>query len=373
MKILVNARFLRENNKEGIGLYSYEILKRMTAQRKDDQFVFCFDRPFDDKFVFSDNVLPIVVRPPARHAALFWWWYHVGIRKAFVKYQADMFFSPDGFTPTSRKVSKVLITIHDLAYKHLPYQISASNRWYYRQFMPRYIKKADRIITVSNSSKEDIITHFPDSHEKITTIYNGVRSSLVPLSTLQKDEIRSRITGGAPYFVSIGALHPRKNVARLIKAYSLFRTETRQRVKLIIIGRRAWYTEEIDQALARTPVRSDIQILDYIKDDQLIEILSAAQALCYVSLFEGFGLPIVEAMKAGVPVVTSDRSSMSEIAQNAACLIDPENIQSISKGLHEVLRVDYAADLIERGLLRAQDFNWDEAAQAHIKILDDLL
>ncbi len=373
MKILVNARFLQDGALEGIGSYSFEILSRLTKLRPDDQFIFAFDRAFNDRFIFSDNVLPLIINPPARHALLFWWWYHIAIPSLYRKYQADLFFTPDGFTATSSVVNRTLITIHDLAYLHFPEQISRSNLWYYRHFMPKYIRKADHIITVSESSRADIVTHFPLASDKITTIYNGTPKTLSPISEEEKARIRADYTHGCPYFISIGALHPRKNIARLIEAFSMLRQRVGEPYKLVVVGRKAWQTNSIESALNRSSVREDVKFLNYVEDEVLQQLLGGAQALCYVSLFEGFGLPILEAMQAGVPVVTSNRSSMKEVAADAACLVDPTSTEDIHRGLVRVLDESYRRNLITRGFHRSRAFDWDQSAQAHHALFDQVM
>ena len=374
MKILVNTRFLLPNALEGIGLYTYEVLSRLVKCRPDDEFIFCFDRPFSDQFVFAGNVTPIVLPPPARHAVLFWWWYHRAIPKAYKRHNADLFFSPDAFTALSHKVSKTLLTVHDLAYLHYPDQISRSNLWYYQTYMPMYLKRADRIIAVSESTKQDIITQFPHLASKVETIYNGARLIFSPLSRAEQDKIRQSYTNGKPFFISIGALHPRKNIARLIKAFTQFKSSSGSDVKLLIIGRKAWKTNHIREAKVASRVAADIIFLDYIQDDLLTKLLASSRALIYISLFEGFGLPIVDAMRSGVPVITSNRSSMKEIGGSAVKLVDPENIENIALAMHAIeTDLSLVKKLISQGFERAQDFSWDQSVASHSALIDDLL
>ncbi|NND07480.1 MAG: glycosyltransferase family 4 protein [Saprospiraceae bacterium] len=374
MRILVNARFLIKGQLEGIGLYSYEILRRMVCNQPEDHFIFCFDRPYDRSFVFADNVTPIIVHPPARHPLLFIWWFEIGIRTAYRQHHADVFFSPDGFLSLSERVQKQVLVIHDLAYIHYPQQVGFVERWYYRYFMPKFIHIADKIITVSQASANDIATHFPHVAGKTNVIYNGGRS----LFTNQENplQVHAEIGFGTDkdYFLVIGAIHPRKNLARTLIAYRHFRDQSKRKTKLLIVGRKAWKTKSLESTYAGHPYKADISFLGFVSNDKLGQLLSGAKGLIFVSLFEGFGLPIIEAMQAGVPVITSNRSAMKEIAGQAAILVDPERTDEIAQAMVTLLESEQIVkSLITKGLARARRFSWDSAALQVSDIIRELV
>jgi glycosyltransferase involved in cell wall biosynthesis len=361
------------NKMEGIGLYSYEILRRIVKSHPEHQFIFCFDRPFDSRFIFSHNVEAVVISPPARHALLFLWWYQVGIPYIYKNKSADLFFSPDGFLSLSSTVQKSLVTIHDLAYLSYPKQISRTNLWYYRYFMPRHIRKANHIITVSQSTKTDLINHFPAAADKSTVVYNGTRDIFKPIVEEKQRKICERYTSGQPYFISIGALHPRKNTARLIRAFTRLREKTAIPVHLLIVGRLAWQTAEIQETFRDSSHKSSIHFLDYVTDHDLTDLLASSLALVYISLFEGFGLPIVEAMRAGIPVIASNQSSMAEIAGEDALLVDPHSVPDIVKGMDSILHSPkLRSTLKKKGLKRATQFDWDKSAAQTFDIMSQL-
>jgi glycosyltransferase involved in cell wall biosynthesis len=363
MRILVNARFLLKDKLEGIGLYSYEILRRLVANHPEDQFIFCFDRPYDDRFIFGDNVEPVVIRPPARHPFLFIWWFQVAIPRLYRQKQADAFFSPDGFLSLSPKVKKSLLVIHDLAFIHYPLQVSPVVLWYYRKFVPRFIEKADHIVTVSEASREDVEKNYPSAMGKISVIYNGVRDYFKPLPQAEQIKTRDLYSGGNPYFIAVGAIHPRKNIERLLNAYQVFRQQNESSTRLIIVGRKAWKTGTVESIYLKHPFKDDILFLGYVADDILANLVGSSAGLLFISLFEGFGLPIVEAMRSEVPVITSNRSSMREVAGAAALLVDPEDIEDIAMGMRSLDQdKDYCQTLIQRGKERASIFDWDVAA-----------
>ncbi len=371
MKILVNTRFLLRDHLEGIGRYSYEILRRWVSDHSTDQFVFCFDRPYDPNFVFGHNVKPLILRPPARHAILFYWWYHYALPKVYQREKADVLFSPDGFIPLSEKVERTLITIHDLAYRHYPDQISKASHWYYQKFMPRYIEKANQIVTVSKSTKQDIELNFPQAAGKVTVVYNGVSEHFRPLTPNERQSVQKQFTGGVPYFIALGAIHPRKNVARLIRAFSDFKARYKTEDQLLIVGRMAWQTDDIKTAAEQSPYQDAIQFLHYVSDEDLPKLVASSTALVYVSLFEGFGLPVLEGMRSGVPVITSNRSSMAEIAGSAAFLVHPELSDEICEAMHKVKSLSPSERnvWIQKGRKRAESFHWEKAAMETFRVL----
>ena len=369
MKVLVNARFLLSQRLEGIGLHTYEILRRITRDHPEDQFIFCFDRPYDEAFVFSANVTPIIVRPPARHPLLFIWWFEVMIPRLYKKYGADLFYSPDGFIPLSKAVSKSVVVIHDLAYLHYPKQINWSERLYYQYFMPKFIARAEQIITVSQSTRDDLISHFPNAAQKTTVIYNGVRKMAT-----NDPEISKLPFEGKQYFVALGAIHPRKNIPNLLLAFEHFKKKSDSDALLVIVGRIAWKTKVIKSTLEKLQPKKDVKFVGYLSDQNLYQVLRHSIGLIYVSLFEGFGLPIVEAMQLGVPVITSNRSSMQEIAGDAAILVDPEHPGIIAQAMIDLWSSPVlASDLKAKGHYRAKNFNWDVAAEAIYQRLIGLL
>lgn len=360
MRILVNARFLLPNKLEGIGLYTFEIVTRLADSHPEHDFILCVDRKSSTHFEFPKNVTFEVIRPMARHPFLFIWWFEVGIPRVYKRVRADLFFSPDGFLSLSRKVERTLLVIHDLAYLHYPDQISPIMLWYYQKYSPKFVAKADQILTVSNATAEDLATHFPKTVDKTTVIYNGHRNP----KSMEEESMEEKVVLNTPYFISIGSLHPRKNLVGLIRAYDKLRQHSDAKIKLVVVGRKAWKTGPLQKVYNNSQYRDDILFTGYLPDCTMFEYLRKSIALVYVSFFEGFGLPIVDAMAAGVPVITSNRSSMKEIAGDAALLVDPENTLQIAQTMIKmfddpVLR----EELISLGKKRVDMFSWDKASK----------
>jgi glycosyltransferase involved in cell wall biosynthesis len=364
MKIAVNTRFLLKNQLEGYGWFTYEILKRMVAAHPDDEFYFFFDRPYDARFVFAANVKPIVLFPPARHPFLFIWWFEWSVAQALKRIQADVFLSTDSFC-TLRTTVPTCLVVHDIAWATGERRVKGLEQWYYETFAPRFFQKATQIITVSEFVKQDLLQKFDTiTPEKIKVCYNGCRSEFKPCTATEKARIKAQYTEGGDFFIFVGAVHPRKNVHRLIAAFDAFKTATGLAHKLLIVGRFAWQTGDVKTHFDKAKHQKDILFTGYVPDEDLPLLVAAATAVTYVSLSEGFGIPILEGLNCDVPVLTSTTSSMPEVAGDAALLVNPESIDAIKTALIR-LATDTALrhDLIEKGRIQRQKFSWDKSAE----------
>jgi glycosyltransferase involved in cell wall biosynthesis len=361
MRIAVNTRFLLPDRLEGIGWFTYEVVRRLVDRRPEDEFIFLFDRPFDPAFVFADNVKPVVVPPPARHPLLWYLWFEWSVPWVLRRKQADVFFSPDGYCSLRSKVPTVMVT-HDIAHEHYPEQVPPLVRRYYQHFVPRYIQRADQVVTVSQATAKDIQAHYGTPAQKLHPACNGVRSVFRPLSEEEKTRTRQAFAEGQEYFFYLGAVHPRKNLARLIAAYDQFRKRTSAPVKLLIGGRFAWQTGEVDAAYRQAEYRDDIVFLGYLDGADLPRLVGAALALTYVSLFEGFGVPVLEAMHCDVPIITSNVSSLPEVAGEAALLVDPTDVSAIAQAMERVQKDEsLRTALVAKGGQQRERFSWELA------------
>jgi glycosyltransferase involved in cell wall biosynthesis len=362
MDIAVNARLLIKDKLEGIGWFTYESFKRITTQHPEHHFFFIFDRPFHPDFIFSDNITPIILSPQARHPFLFWIWFDYSLPPLLRQLKPDLFVSPDGYISTRSNI-KSLAVIHDLNFEHYPKDLPYTVRKYYRHFFPIFASKATRIATVSKFSKEDIIHQYHIPPEKIDVVYDGSSEVYSPLNEEEIKEVRNKYTGRAPYFVFIGSLHPRKNLANLFHAFDDFKKQKPSDVKLAIVGERKWWTKEIRQAYNQMDFPADVVFCGRQKLKELRNILGAALALTYVSYFEGFGIPIVEAFRCKVPVITSNVTSMPEVAGDAALLVDPFSPSSIAEAMRKIDEdPELRKELIRRGTVRSDEFTWQKTA-----------
>lgn len=363
MNIGVNTRLLLDKRLEGIGWFTYETLSRITVHHPEHTFYFIFDRPYHNKFVFSKNVIPVVVGPQARHPFLFYFWFEYSIPRVLKKIKADIFFSPDGYASLRSKVPD-LIVMHDLNFEHYPQDLPWLITKYYKYFFPRFAKKAQRIATVSEFSKKDIQTCYGIPQENIDVVYNGVNENYHPVSPEIQSAVKNKYADGCDYFIYIGALLPRKNLKNLFLAYDKFREKSPSKTKLIIVGARMWWTREIQKTLNGIKYNKDIIFTGRLNSEELNNTLGSALALVYVSYFEGFGIPILEAFRCDVPVITSNVTSMPEVAGDAAILTDPFSPDSVADAMYNItLDGQLRNNLIRLGRSRRDAFSWDQTAK----------
>jgi glycosyltransferase involved in cell wall biosynthesis len=362
MKIAVNTRLLIKNRLEGIGWFTYETLSRICRSHPEHEFLFIFDRKFDKEFIFSDNVKAVIIPPPARHPILWYIWFEHSIPKILEKEKADIFVSPDGYLSLKTKVPSVAI-IHDINFYHRPDDLPFLTRNYYNHFFPRFAHKSNRLGTVSEYSREDIHNSYGVENSIIDVIYNGVNEFYKPLNNNEIQNVKDEITGGIPYFIFIGSLHPRKNIPNLLKAYELFRQTYKNPFRLVIVGEKMFMNSEIDLVLSRMKYNSEVIFTGRLEQEKLRRVLASAIAMTFIPYFEGFGIPVLEAMSCGVPVIASNETSLPEVADDAALLCSPDDLPAIAECMYRFATDDNLRKLyIERGLRRSSEFSWDISA-----------
>jgi len=358
---------------EGIGWFSHEILKRLAQQHPEHDFYFIFDRPYSPIFLFGPNVHPIVIGPPARHPFLFVLWFEWSLKRALDRIKPDVFFSPDGFLSLSTDIPSVPV-IHDLNFEHFPEDLPWLVRKYYQYYFPKFAVKAKRVITVSEFSKHDIVQCYNISPELITVAYNGLRENFKPESELNRQKFRVKKTSGKNYFLFVGALHPRKNIHRLLQAYDIYRSNGGETNRLLIVGGTYWWNKTLKQAYEGMIYRDEVVFSGHLAQNDLAMAMASAEALVYVPYFEGFGVPIIEAFACGTPVIAGNLSSLPEVAGGAALLVDPMDPQQIADGMKRLQSdSELRSRLIEAGLKRAQEFNWDKSAEIVWHVIEKVL
>jgi glycosyltransferase involved in cell wall biosynthesis len=362
MRIAVNTRLLLHNKLEGIGRFMHETLSRMVHNHPEHEFVFYFDRPHHPSFMYAPNVSPIELFPQARHPFLYMWWFEWSVARALKRDKIDVFLSPDGYNVLNTQVPTVMV-VHDVAYFHLSDAMNKVGMWYHKKYMPLFCKKASGIATVSQYTKQDIVSLFELDESKIDVVYNAPSAGFAPLPKAEIDGIRKQYANGNPYFLYVGAMHPRKNIANLLKAYDLYRQQYVHGLPLIIVGRKAWDTNEIDEAYNAMKYKDAVCFTGRVSETDLHRITAAAHCMVYVPFFEGFGLPIIEAMACGVPVITANCTSMPEVSGEAALLVNPNDYTQIADAFGEITNNTLLyTKLKDKTLEQASLFNWDKSA-----------
>lgn len=363
MKIAVNTRLLLKNRLEGIGIFTRETLSRITKAHPEHQFYFLFDRAYDESFIFSDNVTPVVAHPQARHPYLWYLFFEHGIPLKLRKIKPDLFLSTDGWIPTRLDIPTVNV-IHDLNFLHHPEFVPPVVRRYYDRFFPKFARNATRLATVSQFSCDDIHQSYQVPTERIDVVYNGANQAYRPYTEEEQSAVKQHYTDGKDYFLFVGLIHKRKNLANIFRAFELFKERTGSPMKLVVVGDKKWWAGEIEDTYLAMHYREDVVMLGRQQIDTLSALTAAATAMVYASLFEGFGQPIVDAFNAHTAVITSDVSSMPEIAEGAALLVNPYSVEEIAHAMEQLcLDENLRNTLIEKGIARKGIYTWDHTAE----------
>lgn len=261
----------------------------------------------------------------------------------------------------------VVATIHDLAFEHLPETFNRRSWMQLRLTVRRTARRAARIITVSEYSRQDIGKTYQIAPEQIVVTPEAAPPHFAPVtSETELINIRQKYGIDSDYILSLGSIQPRKNLERLIEAYSSLRSlRVRSKLpKLVIAGKRGWLEREIFRAADRSKFGKDILFVGYVAEPDLPALFSGALTFVYPSYFEGFGLPVLEAMQCGTPVIAGNRTSIPEIAGDAALLFDPFNTEAVREALARVMDdAELRTSLRQRGLKRANEFNWTRTAE----------
>ena len=362
MLIAVNTRLLLKNRLEGIGWFMHENLKRITVQHPEHDFLFLFDRPWSPEFIYSGNIRPLVVPPPTRHPVLWYLWFEKMLPRILKKHGAQLYLGPDGYMPLNANIP-CHITLHDINFHHRPEDLPRFTRHYYTKYFPRFAEHAARIATVSEYSKRDISGSYGIEPGKIDVVYNGVNEIFSPLSPSEVSQYRKKYTGDKPYFIFIGAMHPRKNLTNLLKGFDLFREKYGLDYRLVIVGERMFRTRAMENIIRGMKYRKDVIFTGRLSPHELRNALGASEGLTFLPFFEGFGIPLLEAMQCGIPILASNVTSLPEIAAEAAIYADPGNPGEIAEGMM-CLASDsgLTGRLVKSGRERASAFSWDKTS-----------
>ena len=363
MIIGVNTRLLLHGRLEGIGYFQQQLLTRMCRKHPQDKFIFFFDRKFSKEFIFCDNVVPVVLPLQARHPILWKIYFDYLLPFYCKKYKVEVFFSPENYIPKKQDIS-IICTIHDLNFFHNNKYIgSSSHQAYFMKYFPLNAKLADKIITVSNFSKKDIVDSFGVEPNKVEVIYNAANTIYSPKNKEINQKTKNKYTGGKDYFYFVGAIHKRKNLVNIFLAFDIFKVKTQSDIKLIIIGTKKWWQGEIEDTYNNMIYKKDVIFTGRLQAEEVALISSASIGLVFPSLFEGFGIPVVEAMASGCPVITSNTTSLPEISGDSAFTVNPYSVEEIADAMYKLYNdKELRYNLIKKGLNRYKIFDWEKSA-----------
>ena len=298
-----------------------------------------------------------------------WWWGYALPRRAAGD-DVDVFWGPGHRLPPGLPAAMAqVVTVHDLVWRHAPQTMRAANRWMDRVLMPQAVRAADRVVAVSEHTARDAAAAFPAAVGKLRVVPPGVEA--VPQRPLPAELAAQGLRPGG-YVLFVGTLEPRKNLRRLLEAYARLPEALRAEFPLVIAGGAGWGGVAVQRWAEELGVAPGVRVLGYVPDEALEALQAQAAVLAMPSLYEGFGLPLLEAMRFGVPVLTANVASMPEVAGEAGVLVDPHDVGSIAAGLGRLLGdAGLRARLGAAGRVRAQAFTWEAAARAMVRVFEE--
>ena len=363
MTIAVNCWILRNKKLDGIGYFTVNAIAHLIKAHPEVHFQILCDKKFTEDYFDFPNVSKHRLFPALRHPVLYVFYMELVLPFFLRKHKPDLMVSADGYLSLLSSC-KQLPVIYDINFEHKPQDVKLKNRIYFKFFFKRFARKAKRIATISEYSRKDIATYYKLDPSTIDNVSCGINSDFLPLDEQARMAVKNKWSGGKPYFFFVGSMHPRKNIKRLIDGFNLFKQNTGADFKLILAGSILWSKTEIEDSYTNSPFKDDILFTGRLSDEDLQKMLGAAYALSFVPIFEGFGLPIVEAFQSGVPVICSNVTSMPEVAGDAALMVDPFRIEDIAAGMEKLSAdTEFRNQLIAKGHLQKKKFSWEQTAK----------
>jgi glycosyltransferase involved in cell wall biosynthesis len=364
-RIALNARLLIPGKLEGTGRFTHQCYKRIIESRPNDQFLLIFDRQPSDDFSYGNNSSSVQLFPPARRPWLFDLWFDYAITWKLKQWGADAFISTDGYISRRSSIPQLNV-IHDINFEHHPEWLPPRFARHFRSRFPEYARKSSKLCTVSEYSRSDISRTYDIDERLISVIPNAPDAAFKPFDSKQRESSRIKFASGNNYHVFVGSIHPRKNIHGIIQAHKAYRNMG-GKSDLVIVGAAMWKEEEF--------ISDNVHWVGRLNDDELVSAIAGADALLYLPFFEGFGVPIIEAMACGVPVIASNTTSIPEVCGGAeAALVNPTDAKGAGEAL---LRLDedeiWFKKKSEQGKERAAEFSWDRSAELLSAALDDML
>ncbi len=357
--------------RSGVGNYVLHLLEGLRRVAPEDEFFLVSQT--DNLEVVGDGLCREMVhltRISHENHPLGDLWEHFWLPRVLERNRVQVMHGPATLVPLCGGSYATVVTIHDLVAFLFPETIPKKYAMYMRWLLRQVVRHSDRIISVSENTKRDLMRVLKVPSEKISVVYEAAQPSFRPIRDAEAlERVRRRYGIEGPFIYHVGNIEPRKNLVRLIKAYILMRRDTGIDVKLVITGQKGWLTGRLYKSLGGLELHDDLIFTGYVPHQDLPLLMNAARVFVFPSLYEGFGLPVLEAMSCGTPVVTSDISSLPEIVGRAAVLVNPYDEESIAAGLGRILADDeLRRRLATEGLEQAARFSWDQAARETLAV-----
>ncbi|MCC7355735.1 MAG: glycosyltransferase family 4 protein [Anaerolineae bacterium] len=357
------------HHRAGLGRYAHELTAALLDVDAGDEYVVFYNRPARaqvapplDRLRHLTTNLP---NKPWRLSALFA--HFAGLPQDRLFPGIDLFHAADHLLPRFSRARSVF-TLHDLAFRFYPETHTALNRWFLNVMMPRFLRSADAVIAVSEHTKRDAVRAYEIDEAKVRVIYEGVHPRFRPADPEAMEAVRRKYGLPDRFILSVGTIEPRKNLDTLLAAYRLLRGQGTAH-KLVVVGKKGWLYEGFFRRLRELGLEGEVIFPGFIPDNDLPAFYSSAELFAFPSLYEGFGLPPLEAMACGAPVVCADSSSLPEVVGDAALLLPPLDVVAWAEAMRRLAcDADLRATLRARGPARARRFSWERAARETVEV-----
>lgn len=367
MIIGIDGNEANVKNRVGSGIYAFELLRQFSKNNSNDLLIYLKEPPVGDLPRQNAHFKYHVFGPKK-----LWTQFALPIHLTVSGPKIDVFFSTAHYGPRFSKVPFV-VTIHDLSYLHFSDLFKKEDLMQLTSWSKYSIEKSAHIIAPSQSTKDDIIKSYHVEPSKVSVTYEGYdKDKFKPQSKVKVESVRSKYKIKGDYIITVGTLQPRKNIERLIEAFAITinkKLETRN-LSLVIAGKKGWMYDPILVKARESGIEDKVIFTDFVPDEDLPSLISGATLYVNPSLWEGFGIPVIEAQACGVPVMVSNTSSLPEIVGESAILVDPTNVTSIAEGIKQALDPKVAKDLKEKGFKNIKRFSWLNCAQQTLKVLE---
>ena len=347
--------------KTGVGHYTFEIARGVASAEPQENFRVISHLQFADGFEDTPPNLEFV-QAPVNAFTKHWW--TIGLPRYIRQNSIELFHGTNYDIPVWGGCATVL-SIHDLSALLYPETHVARRVWRTRRRLPLMARKATRIIVPTESVKSEVCEYLRIDPVKVETIRYAPRRCFHPITKSAAQETLKRLNVEDSFILYVGAIEPRKNLLTLVRAFEEIYKNTELRPRLVIAGPTGWLSEELFRYVQNSPVQQRILVTGYLSDEDLRALYSTCAVMCYPAVYEGAGLPPLEAMACGAPVITSDARAIAEMVGDAACLVPAKDYQELaSQIVHVVTDAKVRSSLIQRGLLRAGAFSWERTAEA---------
>lgn len=364
MNIGLDGNEANVQNRVGSGQYAFQMLQEFSKSKKHNFVVYLKENPNSDLPKESDSFKYKVFGPKK-----LWTQFALPLKLTF-RPKIDIFFSLGHYGPRFSKIPYA-ITIFDLSYLHFPKLFNKDDLFQLVNWSKYSMAKSKHIFAISNSTKSDIIKNYKMDKSKITVTYMGYNQNLFKLQSKSTVEnVRSKYKIVGDFIIFVGTLQPRKNIERLIEAFAQLKSDS---LKLVIVGKKGWIYDQILNKAKELKIERNVIFTGFVPELDLPPLISGAKAYVLPSLWEGFGIPVIEAQACGTPVVVSNTSSLPEIVGDSGVLVDPQSTKSIGEGIEKILKnPTFASELSEKGTKNAQRFSWSKCAEQTLAVLESL-